>query len=65
MKFIDALFAKANLKCTVCRAPMGGCDCWSECECGWRFLRGEACHNPDCGGDGERQIVAVDHTEGK
>ncbi len=32
--------------CTICDAPMGGCDCWTWCGYGWNFRTGEACRNP-------------------
>ena len=36
----------SHMRCTVCDAPMGGCDCWTRCSCGWSFEKGEACRNP-------------------
>ncbi len=32
--------------CTICDAPMGTCDCWTPCECGWQFRTGQTCNNP-------------------
>lgn len=34
------------LKCTVCGAQAGTCDCWTKCSCGWSFRKGTACRNP-------------------
>jgi hypothetical protein len=47
MTLIDALFARADLRCTICGAPAGTCDCWERCSCGWHALRGEMCRNPE------------------
>jgi hypothetical protein len=47
---IDALIDKADLRCTRCNAAMGGCDCWTKCDCGWSFEKGTACRNPMHGG---------------
>lgn len=47
---MDALFSQADLRCAVCGAKDGECDCWAKCECGWRFRRGETCRNPIHGG---------------
>lgn len=30
MTGLDRLILNADLKCTCCGAPMGGCDCWSD-----------------------------------
>lgn len=46
MAVIDALFSKANMKCTVCGAPAGDCDCWERCSCGWSACKGEPFSNP-------------------
>lgn len=46
MAVIDALFSKANMRCTVCGAPAGDCDCWERCSCGWSARKGEPCRNP-------------------
>lgn len=35
----------SGMKCTVCSARAGACDCWSRCECGWFFRKGGACRN--------------------
>lgn len=37
---------KNAVRCTVCGAGYGKCDCWSRCECGWSYRKGEACRNP-------------------
>lgn len=34
------------VKCTVCGAHLGACDCWQRCECGWNYRKGEMCNNP-------------------
>jgi hypothetical protein len=37
------------LKCTICGASHGSCDCWTKCRkpgCGWSFRKGEKCSNP-------------------
>lgn len=36
----------AVMRCTVCGAPMGMCDCWTRCPCGWSFEKGTTCRNP-------------------
>jgi hypothetical protein len=36
----------AVMPCTICGAPMGKCDCWANCPCGWAFQKGGACRNP-------------------
>ncbi len=46
MSGIDALFSKANMRCTKCAAPMGDCDCWEQCSCGWTAEKGMPCRNP-------------------
>ena len=48
-----------SVKCVRCGAGYGNCDCWEKCRCGWSHGRGEPCHNPNCGGTGERQVVAT------
>lgn len=35
-----------QFRCVVCAAPMGECDCWHECECGWFYADGSECRNP-------------------
>lgn len=48
MSAIDALFNKANLRCTKCGvAAAAGCDCWERCSCGWSAEKGKPCRNPD------------------
>lgn len=35
-KMIDAV-----MKCVICGAPYGKCDCWSKCpKCGWTIQKG-------------------------
>jgi len=34
----------AAMRCVICKASMGNCDCWRECRvCGQRYRKGEAC----------------------
>lgn len=44
---IDTL-VKSSVRCVLCGAGYGGCDCWVKCPtCGWmyeRVLRCERCH---------------------
>jgi len=47
---IKRLFEKADLRCTVCDAPMGACDCWQKCHCGWSYRKNGSCENPAHGG---------------
>jgi len=35
------------MKCSLCEAPMGTCDCWTHCSCGWWAKTGYACRNPE------------------
>jgi len=37
------------LKCTICEAAAGSCDCWVKCRipgCAWSFRKGQKCANP-------------------
>jgi len=37
------------MKCTICAAQAGTCDCWTKCAvpgCAWSFQKGTACRNP-------------------
>lgn len=36
----------ATMRCVKCNAPMGHCDCWERCSCGWSTERGQPCGNP-------------------
>jgi hypothetical protein len=36
----------AGVKCTICGAGYGKCDCWTPCACGWVFEKGTKCNNP-------------------
>lgn len=41
---------RSMLKCTVCSAQAGTCDCWTKCArpgCSWSFRKGTACRNPN------------------
>ena len=46
MTAMDALFNKSSMKCTLCGAGMGNCDCWEQCTCGWTAEKGKPCSNP-------------------
>lgn len=40
---------KAAMACAVCGAARGECDCWIDCECGWKYYKdNSSCKNPDC-----------------
>lgn len=43
---IDRLIDSADLRCSICGAPRGKCDCWEDCTCGWAARKGEQCGNP-------------------
>lgn len=48
----------AAVKCTICGAGYGKCDCWQKCpDCGWFFEKGTRCRN--CHGDATPQIMAT------
>ena len=49
----------ATVRCVVCGAKLGECDCWAKCECGWSYRKGGTCNNPVHGGDGRLGIVAM------
>lgn len=43
---INMLLDKAKFTCTVCKAPVGTCDCWQKCpDCNWSYLKGTKCRN--------------------
>ena len=44
---IDHMIDAARMKCAKCGTPMGGCDCWTRCRCGWAYEKGGECDNPD------------------
>ena len=44
---LDAL-VDSVMRCTVCGAKMGECDCWTRCGCGWSYRKGTSCNNPAC-----------------
>lgn len=57
------------VKCTICGAGYGKCDCWQKCpKYGWSFEKGKACRNPEHGGDGSnaggRRMIFL-HEEGQ
>lgn len=40
------IWDRVRFRCTVCNAPMGTCDCWTACACGWFYGKGSECRNP-------------------
>lgn len=48
MKPRAPMLDKVKFKCFLCGAPMGGCDCWTPCKCGWTYEKGTECRNPKC-----------------
>jgi pyocin large subunit-like protein len=56
---IDALIDNSDLRCMVCRSPMGTCDCWTKCACGWLFEKDTKCRNPIHGGNKTGILRAV------
>ena len=34
-----------EMRCTLCNALWGQCDCWVRCECGWSYEKGTQCSN--------------------
>jgi hypothetical protein len=36
----------ADLRCTLCNAKAGTCNCWGQCTCGWSHRKGKCCGNP-------------------
>lgn len=49
------------VKCTICGAAFGKCDCWVQCSCGHQFERGKKCTNPIHTGGGEKKILRATH----
>lgn len=35
------------VRCTLCGAGYGACDCWTQCSCGWTAEKGKPCNNPN------------------
>lgn len=38
------------VRCTVCGAGIGQCDCWTKCNrpgCSWSYRKGTTCQNPE------------------
>ena len=58
---IDSLI-KSNIRCTLCNAPYGKCDCWTPCQCGWVYEKGTSCNNPIHGESKNKtlKVVATD-----
>lgn len=47
-----------TVKCVVCGAGYGQCDCWSKCaNCGWSFRKGKVCRH--CSGDNRLEVIAL------
>ncbi len=47
---MDILFDRAAMKCAICGAKAGTCDCWHKCTipgCHWSVQKGHRCNNPD------------------
>lgn len=66
MSMLDTLFGKANMRCTICETSTKvGCDCWTECSCGWSFQKGTSCNNPECGGDPGKPLKTIMTGSGK
>ncbi len=40
------------VRCVRCSRTREECDCYVTCSCGWYCVKGEACNNTECGGDG-------------
>jgi hypothetical protein len=53
---IDALFARADLRCSICNAKMGTCSCWKKCWCGLSVPKDEECRRR---GEQHREIIAA------
>lgn len=51
----------SNVKCTICGAAFGECDCWVKCSCGHSFERGTKCTNPIHFGGTEKKIPRATH----
>ena len=58
---IKKMIDESGLRCTVCNAPKGECDCWTPCHCGWVYRKGARCRNPIHGGnaDGIRKVTHI------
>src|SRR3546814_6509596 len=50
------------LKCAVCGAQAGTCDCWEKCPCGWSFRKGAKCQNPAHGAAADEGERSEEHT---
>jgi hypothetical protein len=53
---IEIMIDPDNLRCTVCGAKYGACDCWTKCGqpgCKWYYRKGTACRNPEHQNDSE------------
>ena len=47
---IERMIDMADMRCTVCNAKAGTCDCWSKCPvegCSWSIEKGHKCRNPN------------------
>jgi len=52
---IDTMIDRADMRCTICDARMGQCDCWVKCQCGWSYEKGTKCRNTKCTDELERR----------
>lgn len=58
MKALDKIIT-SSVRCVVCGAKYGECDCWVKCvKCGRSFQRGKKCNSKICGGDGLPRAIA-------
>lgn len=51
----------ATVRCVICGARLGGCDCWTKCDCGWSFRKGGSCRNSIHGGPPQPLEVIATH----
>lgn len=54
------------MKCLLCKAPMGTCDCWERCSCGWSTYASTPCCNaePGCSTWEKYPFLSVAHYRG-
>jgi hypothetical protein len=46
--FADLLAGRLKMRCAICSAEQGQCDCWTKCptpRCTWSYRKGESCPN--------------------
>ena len=47
---IERMIDMTDMRCTVCNAKAGTCDCWTKCDvegCRWSYEKGGKCGNPN------------------